>query len=126
MVRATSIWKRAGKWLLVLVAVIAALPALTGNSYIYRGFRATYLMGRTTANIDDAAVFDQRIIRAGTPQPWPVSPQYNRQPMPADLLAYHQQQGTAAWLVVPFWAIVAAPLCWRLWMTLRQAWVLFG
>jgi MFS family permease len=32
----------------------------------------------------------------------------------------------AAWLVVPFWAIVAAPLCWGLWMTLRQAWALLG
>lgn len=100
MAQATPIWKRVGKWLLVVVAVVAALPALTGNSYIYRGFRATYLMGRTTANIDDAAVFDQREIRAGVPQPWAVSPQYNRQPMSADLLAYHEQQGTAAWLVV--------------------------
>lgn len=100
MAQGRSVWLKAGKWILVVVAVLAALPALTGNTYIYRGFRATYLRGTNTANIDDAVVFDQRIIKAGVPQSWPVSPQYNRQPIPADLLAHHRQFGTAAWLVV--------------------------
>ena len=88
------------KGLLAVVLVVAALPAVTGNQYIYRAFRATYLMGHTTANIDDAPVFDQRIVKAGTPQPWPVSPVYNQTPLPADLVAWHEQFGTAAWLVV--------------------------
>jgi MFS family permease len=33
--------------------------------------------------------------------------------------------GRGVWLVL-FWLLVAAPLGWGVWMTLRQAWVLFG
>ena len=100
MAQGKSRWVKVGQWLLVALAVLLALPALTGNTYIYRAFRATYLRGTDTANIDDAVVFDQRIVKAGSAQPWPVSPDYNRQPIPADLLAHHRQFGTAAWLVV--------------------------
>ncbi len=95
-----SLWSKIGAGLLLLVVVLAALPALTGNQYIYRAFRATYLQGHDTANIDDGAVFDQHLVKAGAPQPWPLAPDYNRVPLSTALLAHHAQFGTAAWLVI--------------------------
>ena len=74
MARFKGVMGKVLKGLLVLLLLVAALPALTGNLYFYRALRATYFLGHTTANIDDAAVFDQRAVKAGAPQPWPVSP----------------------------------------------------
>ena len=55
--------------LLLLIAIIvlsAGLIQLTGYSYFWRALSATYLEGKTTAHIDDANNFAQRIIETGS------------------------------------------------------------
>jgi hypothetical protein len=29
-------------------------------------------------------------------------------------------------MLILFWGLVTAPLCWGLWVTLQQSWILFG
>lgn len=66
--------------MLTLLALIGILW-ITGNSYILRGIQLTYLKGHSTANIDDYKDFDNNIILAGKPQPWPQHELYNKIPL---------------------------------------------
>jgi len=89
--------------LLSLIAIIvlsAGLIQLTGYSYFWRALSATYLEGKTTAHIDDANNFAQRIIEAGPVQEWNKHPQYNQKKLSDDLTRYLNQYKTAAFLVV--------------------------
>ena len=62
---------------LIIVLTIAGI-LISGNGYIFRAFQKTYLKGYTTAYIDDYVDFDNAVVRAGVPQPWPLHEKYNR------------------------------------------------
>lgn len=64
--------------ILVLILLIVGLLYLTGNGYIIRGVKLTYMKGHNTANIDDYKDFDNNIILSGKPQPWPKHEMYNK------------------------------------------------
>ena len=72
---------------LVLVLAAATLQ-LSGHGYIWRALTSTYLQGYSTANIDDAKNFDQRVIPKGETTPWPKEPRYNQKQKETDTLAY--------------------------------------
>jgi CubicO group peptidase (beta-lactamase class C family) len=90
---------------LLLVLAAAALQ-LSGHGYIWRALTSTYLQGHSTANIDDAKNFDQRIISKGVSSPWPKDQRYNQKLLEADTLAYLKKYGTAAFLVAQKGALV--------------------
>jgi CubicO group peptidase (beta-lactamase class C family) len=90
---------------LLLVLAAAALQ-LSGHGYIWRALTSTYLQGHSTANIDDAKNFDQRIISKGVSLPWPKDQRYNQKLLEADTLAYLKKYGTAAFLVAQKGALV--------------------
>jgi len=90
---------------LLLVLAAAALQ-LSGHGYIWRALTSTYLQGHSTANIDDAKNFDQRIISKGFSSPWPKDQRYNQKLLEADTLAYLKKYGTAAFLVAQKGALV--------------------
>lgn len=68
------------KWikriLVGLVAVIGLAVIVlwaTGNGHILRGIPKTYLRGVTSPDIDDMDLHPVRVVRRGTPEPWPES-----------------------------------------------------
>jgi CubicO group peptidase (beta-lactamase class C family) len=94
-------WTLLGSLLLVALAI-----QVSGHGYFWRALAATYLQGHTTAHIDDASNFAQRLIPAGPAQDWPKDPSYNRQPLAPAMQAYLQQHGTAGFLVAQHGALV--------------------
>ncbi len=65
-------------WTIVLIGGLIALAYLTGNDHIPRGVRYTYLIGRTSPEIDDRDFFPYGTIPAEQPRPWPQSTRYGR------------------------------------------------
>jgi CubicO group peptidase (beta-lactamase class C family) len=63
--------------LLILIAAAIALAYLTGNDHLVRGVRHTYLIGRSSPEIDDRDFFPSSPIPAEAPAPWPMGGRYN-------------------------------------------------
>src|SRR4030095_7674767 len=76
----------------IISANIAIL--LTGNTYIYRALVFNYV------NIDDLDLFHTRRVEAGVPQPWKVSPDYNKGKLPDSVRAELEKLETVAYLVI--------------------------
>lgn len=65
-------------WTIGIVAVQIALAYATGNNHLVRGVRYTYLIGRTSPEIDDRDFFPYATISSTNPQPWPKGARYGR------------------------------------------------
>ena len=80
------------------IAAAAALTAaaiyFTGKTYVYR---ALYY---NLADLDDNKIFEERLIPAGNPQPWPVSKKFNQAHLPAPFLKQQVELKMAAFLVI--------------------------
>ena len=61
----------------LLLFIILGLYS-SGNGYIFPALKSTYLKGYTTAHIDDHTDFNNKKVKAGTPQSWPRHEMYNR------------------------------------------------
>ena len=55
------------KWFIIIICVLILILYATGNDYIFRGVKLTYLKAEKTTNIDDYKDFDNNIIMAGAP-----------------------------------------------------------
>jgi CubicO group peptidase (beta-lactamase class C family) len=64
---------RMGLGFIIFSIALSGLLWITGNGYLLKGVRATYLRGETSATIDDKTFFHQREIKATNPQPLPRS-----------------------------------------------------
>jgi len=66
--------------LAIVVILLLAVGGLyiTGRGYIIPAVRFTYLKGYTTAHIDDHPYFNNHVIKAGTPQFWPLHEKFNQ------------------------------------------------
>ena len=64
--------------LVIILAFAIAGLYIAGHGYIVNAVRFTYLKGYTTAHIDDHPYFDNHVIKAGTPQFWPLHEKYNQ------------------------------------------------
>ncbi|WP_313385032.1 serine hydrolase [Chishuiella sp.] len=69
------------KWFIIFICTIILILYATGNSYIFRGVKLTYLKGLKTANINDYKDFDNNVILAGTPRIWQNHINYNEFPL---------------------------------------------
>lgn len=85
---------------LALLGLIVLVLWLTGHAYLWKGLQATYFQGETTATIDDARFFDQRLVPAGVAQPWPQHPLYNAQSLSDTLRTTLERTQSAAFLVI--------------------------
>jgi CubicO group peptidase (beta-lactamase class C family) len=92
--------KNAGLFLLVTVCGLLVFTAFPSNTYLRKAIRYT------TPDIDDYRIFENRIIKAGNPQPWRISARYNMAGIPAARLPYFERYGTVAYLIVQDTAIV--------------------
>ena len=93
------IWKLI-KICIAVCCIFILLLFATGNDYIIRGARLTYLKGHKTANIDDYKDFDNNLVLTGHPQPWTKHPQYNQIEITDTLQKELVQFKTASFVVI--------------------------
>jgi CubicO group peptidase (beta-lactamase class C family) len=65
-------------WTILFIGGLIGLAFLTGNGHIPRGVRYTYLLGRTSPEIDDRDFFPYSTIPADAPRPWPLGARYGK------------------------------------------------
>lgn len=93
------LWKIAKAVLIGCCLLILALY-FTGNDYVFRGFKLTYLKGEKTASINDYTDFDNNVILAGAPRVWQEHTQFNQIPLTDTLQAELTRFKTAAFVVI--------------------------
>ena len=72
----------------------------TGNDYIFKAARLTYLHGEASANIDDYNYFDTRVIKSGAPRMWKYHKNFNKIPLTSTLRKKLKELQSAGFLVV--------------------------
>lgn len=92
--------KKIGLWFLGILAVLNLLIIVTGHTYLYKGIWNTYLKGRSGPAVDESAIFENRMVTAGTPQPWPVAKDCNKTAIPAESLKKIQSIETGSFLII--------------------------
>ena len=78
---------------IIIVSTMIAIW-ITGYTYIYKTLIYTY------PGIDDINIFDTRIINDSGSQPWPVSSQYNKIKLSAEVDSELQRNKSVAFLVI--------------------------
>src|SRR5690606_36325392 len=80
----------------IFAAIILSAAAIyfSGKTYLYKAVYYNF------AGIEDNSIFEERLIPAANPQPWPVAENYNRTPLPGEFKYKLQELKTAAFLVV--------------------------
>lgn len=82
------------------VVLLFLIAKLTGNGYLIKGIRASYLHGTNSASIDDAQFFKTNRIPAGTGSEWALGTNYNTTALPEKLSSVLKQTETVAFLVI--------------------------
>jgi CubicO group peptidase (beta-lactamase class C family) len=92
------------KWLgyiiLGIVIAVNALILITGRYYLYKGIANTYLKGRSGPSIDEYGIFANRLVKAGTPQPWAIAKDYNKKSIPGEYLKQIEGYQTEAYVII--------------------------
>lgn len=90
--------KKIIKWFIIpilfIIVVFSAFALVTGRTYL---FKAVYY---NFADIDDYKIFTNDTVRTATPQPWPVSQQFNKVTPPDVLNKLLEEIKSTAVLVV--------------------------
>jgi len=94
-----KLWKII-KWFLIIIALSILALYFTGNDYIIRGVKLTYLKGQKTANIDDYKDFDNNVILAGKPQLWLKHTNYNKVKLSPEFIKEQNTFGTASYIII--------------------------
>ena len=94
---------------ILIISLVVLTGALygTSNEYLIKAFRSTYMLGNTTANINDKSSFATRVIAAGAKQPWKLHSDYLKKPLPATLKKQLLESQSAAYLMIHGGAIVS-------------------
>lgn len=87
-------------WFAIVVTGIIILLYLFDVDYLIKAVRVVYLHGKTTAYLDDYQHFDNRVIKAGTAQPWAIHKEYNQVKPTQRLQETHKELGTVAYLII--------------------------
>ena len=88
------------KLILILFVLLNLAIIVSGKTYIYKAFMCTYMKGLTGADIDNYLFFENREIKAGTPQKWDVSVRYNKSSVPEKYLSQFEKLKTIAFVVI--------------------------
>ena len=86
--------------ILAVLALLNLAILLTGKTYLYKGIANTYLKGKSGANIDEYLIFENREVKTGNYQPWPLGADYNTKPIPAKYLSELENLETIAFLLI--------------------------
>ena len=82
------------RWVISVLLMVYVCLWFSGNSYVAKA------LVYATADIDDYRIFDNRKIKAGSPQPWPVSSSYNKITLSPTQNNYFKELGTIALVAV--------------------------
>ncbi|MDQ3108913.1 MAG: beta-lactamase family protein [Bacteroidota bacterium] len=93
-------FKRFGLFLLLILVVANLFILFTGRTYLYKGVWNTYLKGRKGPSPLEYAIFENREVKNGTPQPWLLGKDYNKKEIPANLLDSMMRLETGAFLII--------------------------
>ena len=88
------------KGILLIIGLAIVLLYIFDYDYILKGVRVVYLTGHTTAFIDDAKYFDNRLIEAENPQDWPKHKLYNQATPTTTLNEINDRLGTIAYVII--------------------------
>ena len=86
--------------IVLFVGVLVSIAIITGNEHLIRGVRYTYLIGRTSPEIDDRDFFPSVRIPATDPQPWPIASRYDAIQLDPDQTSILEDLRTAGFLIV--------------------------
>lgn len=88
-------------WTVIIFAVLIAFLYIFKFDYLITAVRTIYLNGHTTAFLSDYTEFENRTIpKSHTPQPWPISKNYNVVKPTEELEKWHKKLGTVAFLII--------------------------
>lgn len=80
--------------ILLLLLVFAGYAVVSGKTYLFKAVWYNF------ANIDDYKIFTNNTVTTGIHQPWPVSANYNQQPLPIDLNSLLENLHTVAMVAI--------------------------
>ena len=92
--------KKLLKWTVIVLVLFAGLIYIFDLGYLVRAVRVTYFTGHKTAFLEDYTFFDNREIKAGTPQPWHLSKDYNKVKPTEKLAQTHEELQTTSFLII--------------------------
>lgn len=82
----------------LLLSAIASFAVFSNAQHLLFTLSHTVFEGRLGPSIDEYLIYHNREVKVGEAKPWPES--YTQSKMSAEEKAYHQQYGTAAFLVI--------------------------
>ena len=88
------------KWFIIIICVLILTLYATGNDYIFRGIKLTYLKGEKTANINDYKDFDNNVIMSAAPRVWQQHLDYNQFPLSTNFEKEMNNFGAAAFIII--------------------------
>ncbi|HTB07208.1 MAG TPA: serine hydrolase [Bacteroidia bacterium] len=92
------------KWLIytiiALVLLVNIVILVTGRHYLYKTLANTVLKGRLNPSIDEYGIFPNRKVNIGTPMPWAIGKDYNKQTIPQKYLNVMKKLQTVSYLIV--------------------------
>lgn len=86
--------KKIGWAILLIVCCIGGYLVLPSNYYLRRAL--THLLPK----IDQYPIFENRTVKAGNPQPWPLAEAYNTLSIPEKDLPVFEELGTVAYVII--------------------------
>jgi CubicO group peptidase (beta-lactamase class C family) len=95
-----KILKKAGKWLLIIFVILNLIIIVSGKTYLYKAAANTYLKGRSGPSISEYLVFDNREVKAGTPQLWHLASTFNKKTISDTHQKQFADMQTVAFLVI--------------------------
>jgi CubicO group peptidase (beta-lactamase class C family) len=91
----SKIFKRSIRVIIIGIICFNLWVLLSGKSFFYKAVYYNF------ANIDDYKIFDNRIIKKSeSPQPWPLSINYNKAGISQNLQSYLEKNKSIAFLII--------------------------
>lgn len=86
--------------IVIFFVVGATVLLITDKTYLVTAFRTVWLRGNTDVTIDDYTVQPTKVIKASNPQKWVLHEKYNQVGLSEDMMQYHQEKESNAFLIV--------------------------
>src|SRR5580704_3623054 len=93
-------FKWVGYIILAILIILNLIIICTGRFYIYKAVANTYLKGRSGPSIDEYGIFPNRVVKTGTPMPWPISKDYNKKSISKEFIHEIENYQTEAFLII--------------------------
>lgn len=87
-------------YILLVIALIPILIHITGNNHVYKTVRLTIGMGSLSPSLFEYKYFPGALIESGTPQPWPVSREYNAVGLTPEEASFHEEYRSLAFVLI--------------------------